>query len=177
AYLIEATSAGAAQTGRFALSVTHPRAPAAPDTLVQLAGDSVTAIATGGTAFDSTVVLRGSVRDPDAGDTLRLQVEMRPLGTPFNGVPSATGARVANGHRGFVLVTPLANNTSFHWQARTLDQTGRPSAWAAFGANSEGSADLAAAIPVPPATPTTLAQLQNDGATAIAVGGIATGGS
>src|SRR6266550_4787369 len=176
-YLIEATSAGAGQTGRFVLSVTHPRAPAAPDTLVQFARDSLTAIATGGTAVDSAVVLRGSVSDPDAGDTLRLQVEVRPLGTPFTGAPSATGARVANGHRGFVVVTPLANNTGYHWQARTLDQTGRSSAWAPFGANPETSADLATAIPVPPASPTTLAQLQSDGATAIGLAGTATGGS
>src|SRR5207245_11554225 len=92
-YRIEATSAGAAQTGAFTLSVTRPRSPDATQSLAQLRGDSVTAVPTGGTTDQATVVLRGVVTDPDAADSLRLQVELEPVGTAFTGPPTATGAR------------------------------------------------------------------------------------
>src|SRR5207244_5321527 len=72
-YRIEATSAGAAQTGAFTLSVTRPRSPDATQSLAQLRGDSVTAVPTGGTTDQATVVLRGVVTDPDAADSLRLE--------------------------------------------------------------------------------------------------------
>ena len=176
-YRVEATSAGAGQTGRFTLSVTRPRAPAAAQSLAQLRSDSVTAIAIGGTTDQGSVVLRGLVGDPDPGDSLRLQVELQLVGTAFTGTPTATGARVANGQTALVAATGLANNAAYHWQARTLDQTGRAGPWTAFGGNAESATDFSTSIPVPPNAPTVLGQFQSDGKTAIAVGGTATGRS
>lgn len=134
-YRIEATSAGAGQTGKFTLSVTRPRAPTGPGSLVQLRSDSTTAIPLGGSTDQASVVLRGVLTDPDPGDSLRLEVEVRPVGTGFTGTPTQTGGRVANGQTGFVGVAALANNTGYHWQARTADQTGRVSDWTAFDGN------------------------------------------
>src|SRR4029077_2665947 len=126
-YRIEATSAGAGETGGFTLSGTRPPAPAAPPTpprprapaaaqsLAQLRGDSLTAVPIGGTTDQGTVVLRGLVSDPDAGDSLRLQVELQPVGTTFTGTPTATGSRAANGQTAFVAATGLANNAAYHW--------------------------------------------------------------
>src|SRR5204863_225943 len=50
-------------------------------------------------------------------------------------------------------------------------QTGRASAWVSFGGNAETAADFATVIPEPPLAPTALGQFQNDGVTAIPVGG------
>src|SRR6266581_4596736 len=173
-YVIEATSAGAAETGRFTLSVTGPHAPGPPAGLAQLRSDSTTAVPLGGATDQSTVVLRGVVSDPDAADTLRLQVEMRAVGTAFTGTPTATGDRVPNGGTAFVAVAGLVDNTGYHWQARSVDQTGRVGAWLSFGGNLETVPDFSAAIPQPPGPPTTLGQFQSDGSTVIPAGGTAT---
>jgi hypothetical protein len=176
-YRIEATSTGPGQTGVFTLSVTRPRPPAGVQSLAQLRSDSITAIAIGDTTGERSVVLRGLVTDPDAGDSLRLQVELQPVGTAFTGMPTATGGRVANGQTAFVAATGLANNAAYHWQARALDQTGRAGPWTAFGGNAESVTDFSTSIPVPPNAPTVLGQFQSDGKTVIAVGGTATGRS
>ena len=172
-YFIEATSAGTGQTGRFTLSVTRPRAPTGPTSLAQLRSDSLTVVPLGGSTDQSTIVLRGLLADPDPTDSLRLEVEVRPVGTAFTGTPTQTGGRVANGQNGFVAVPGLLNNTAYHWQARTADQTGRASGWIAFGGNGESAADFSTSVPVPPNAPTNLAQFQSDGTTPIAVGGTA----
>src|SRR5207244_11661864 len=69
-YTVEATSGPAAATGLFTLSITRPRAPAGPDALAQLTGDGVTVIA-GGSVDQPSVVLRGTLREPDEADHLR----------------------------------------------------------------------------------------------------------
>jgi len=169
-YTIEATSGPAAATGLFTLSVTRPRPPAGPDALAQLTSDGVV-IDPGGSVNQPSVVLRGTVSDPDVGDTLRLQVEALPVGTAFTGAPTAVSDRVSSGQRASVTLTGLADNTAYHWRARTLDQTQRAGAWVPFGGNAETAADFSTAIPGPPLAPTALGQFQNDGVTAIPVGG------
>src|SRR5207249_3125082 len=74
-YTIEATSAAAGATGAYTLSVSRPRAPAAPGSVAQLRSDSTTAVPLGSVTDEPTVVVRGVVTDPDIADTLRLQVE------------------------------------------------------------------------------------------------------
>src|SRR5437660_5647590 len=170
-YTIEATSRPPGATGLFTLSVTRPRLPNGPDALAQLASDGVTVIAVGGSVDQPSVVLRGTVSDPDVGDTLRLQVEALPIATAFTGTPTAVSDRTPNGQRASVTLTGLADNTAYHWRARTLDQTGRTGAWVSFGGNAETAADFSTAIPGPPLAPTALGQFQSDGVTAIPVGG------
>src|SRR5437667_7735142 len=121
-YTIEATSGPPAATGLFTLSVTRPRPPSGPDALVQLTSDGMTAIQVGGSVDQPSVVLRGTVSDPDVGDTLRLQVEALPVSTAFTGTPTAVSDRTSSGQRPTVTLTGLADNTSYHWRARTLDQ-------------------------------------------------------
>src|SRR6266567_1699054 len=106
-YLIEATSAASGETGRFTVSVTRPRAPTGPTTLAQLRADSLTAVAPGGSTDQATVVLRGVLADLDAADSLRLEVEVRPVGTAFGDTATQTGGRVANGQNGFVAIPGL----------------------------------------------------------------------
>jgi len=175
-YLVEA-AAQAQQTGPFTLGVTRPRPPAAPGSLAQLRTDSITLIPVGGSTDQTSIVLRGVVSDPDVSDTLRLEVEAQPLGTAFTGTATGASASVPNGAAALVALTGLANYTAYHWQARSVDQTGRASPWTPFGGNAEGVADFSTSVPVPPDLPTGLAQFQSDGATPIPVGGTATGRS
>jgi len=177
-YVVEATSASAGRTGPYTLTVTRPRPPAGTSGLAQFRSDGTTAIPVGGGTDESTVLLRGVVSDPDAADTLRLQVEVRALGTTFSDVSTAQSGRVANGAVAFVSIVGLANNTGYHWQARVVDQTGRASAWVPFGGgNLESVADFSTSIPAAPASPTGLGQFQSDVNTAIPVGGTGTGRS
>ncbi|MGH7567794.1 MAG: Ig-like domain-containing protein [Gemmatimonadales bacterium] len=169
-FWIEATSVAAGDTGAYTLGLYRPRAPNLPQSLAQFGGDSTTAIPTGGSS-GSTIVVGGVVPDPDGGDSLRLEVEVRPVGTTFTGAATATGALVRNGVRAFARVTGLADNVGYHWRARAVDQTGRVGAWMAFGGNAETDPDLSVAVAEPPAAPATPGQLKADGLTAIAVGG------
>src|SRR5437867_1314578 len=143
----------------------------------RLRADPLTAGAPGGSTDQATVVLRGVLADLDAADSLRLEVELRPVGTAFTRVPTQLGGRVANGQNGFVAVPGLTNNTGYHWQARTADQTGRASGWTTFGGNAETAPDFSTSIEVPPAAPTALGQFQGDNTTPIPAGGTATGRS
>ncbi|HEU5261149.1 MAG TPA: hypothetical protein VFU41_06970, partial [Gemmatimonadales bacterium] len=176
-YLIEATSAGAGATGDFTLAVTRPRAPDRPGAMAQLRTDAVTAVPLGGATPEQMVVLRGVLSDADGSDTLRLQVEVQPLAMPFSNMPQATSDPVPNGVSALVTVSGLVNNTAYHWQARTLDQTGRAGSWQPFGGNLEIDADFGTDIPKPPGLPSNLGQFQSDGSTAIAVGGTTPGRS
>src|SRR5205814_5164447 len=96
----------------------------------------------GGSTDQAGIVLRSVVSDPDLSDTLRLEVEVQPVGTAFTGVATGASDSLAAGAAAFVAVTGLANNSAYHWQARTVDQTGRASAWTAFGGNAETDADF-----------------------------------
>jgi hypothetical protein len=165
-YRVEAASRDPAMTGSFTLRAVIQDAPGAPTVLRQRESDSTTAIAAGGTTSETTVVLRANVTDTDLGDTLRLEVEVRPVGQPFTGfatdqsapVPGGTGVDIA------VLVTGLLDNTGHRWQARAVDKTGRASAWVAFGSDPAFVVDQG---PETPDDPTSLEQVESDSATMI----------
>src|SRR5262245_57832881 len=169
-FVIEAATVAPHDSGSYTLRVFRPRAPYEPESLEQMGADSLTVVATGGVSAQPAVVLRGVVRDPDAGDSLRLEVEMRPVGVAFTGTPTATGRLVASDQEALVCVKDLTDHTSYHWQARTVDQTGRASAWDSYGANAEDP-DFLVALSDPPAAPAQLGQFKSDAVTAIAVGG------
>ena len=123
-------------------------APNAPTSLAQFRADGTTSIATGGFANTTTVVLKGSVSDPNAGNTLKLQVEVKPVGTAFDGITGlfTESSLGANPHTGSVTVTGLSDGVSYHWQARTIDNNSAVSSvstpWTSFGGNAENAADF-----------------------------------
>ena len=139
------------------------RAPELPDVLGQYGIDGTTAITLGGLTTERTVILRGVLRDPDAGDSLRMEAEIQSLGIPFSNVPNAVSAQVLAGASGNAAATGLSDYTSYHWQARTVDRTGLRSAWVSFGGNTESEADLRVVLP-----PTRLAFLTEPSHTASA---------
>ncbi|MDH5550008.1 MAG: Ig-like domain repeat protein, partial [Gemmatimonadota bacterium] len=171
-HLIEATSAAAGEVGAFTLRLNTPRAPAVPTGLAQLRADSASLVGLGGSVPDSIVVLRGLVTDPDSTDRVRLEVEVRPIGTPFAGTPTDSSAQVPAGTTAFVRLRGGADDTDYHWQARTTDETGRSGDWVAYGGNGEAETDFRIATPQPPAEPVALGQFRGDQTTVVPVGGV-----
>ena len=121
--------------------------PITPTDLGQFKSDSFAAIAVGGITDGAVAVFRGTLLDPDPGDRVRLDVEVRAVGTPLSGVPTAASVPVASGDEATVAITDLADNTSYHWQARAVDASGRASAWAPFGGNPEATPDFYVRVP------------------------------
>lgn len=119
-----------------------PAPPYPPSNLGQFRQNGQTAIAVGDTTTQSTVVFKATVTDPNAGDQLRLEVEIRPVGTAFADTATAPGSTlVANGGTAQISVTGLPRG-NYHWQARAVDQTGRASPWVSFGGNAESDTDF-----------------------------------
>ncbi len=106
------------------------------------------------------------------GDQVKLQVELRPIGTPFSNSFTHEGSFVASGSLVTVAITGLVPGTGYHWQARTIDAGAITSDWTVFGANLETDPDLAilASGNTAPTAPTSPAQLRADGATTIGAG-------
>jgi len=128
----------------FTTSIPTP--PASPSALGQFQSDANTAIPLGGTATGRSVVFKATVADPNPGDQLRLEVEVQPVGTDFTGDVSGSGATVGTGAVATATVGGLIDNTAYHWQARTTDQTGRTSSWEPFGGNAETVLDFRVAL-------------------------------
>ena len=69
---------------------------------------------------------------------------MRPLGTTFSNVATVSSVPVASGAVAMVTAVGLLDNTTYHWQARAVDASGRASAWVPF---NSGSAAFRIAFP------------------------------
>jgi len=116
--------------------------------LVQLRNDSLTPIPTGGSAPEPSMVLAAVVRDKDAAATLRLEVEVQPVGTAFQDQTMAVSDPALADTRAYVWVGGLQDNTGYHWQARVVDSAGNRSGWQTYGRNAETAADVRVALPV-----------------------------
>jgi hypothetical protein len=112
-------------------------------TLHQFKSDGITTITEGGTIAAGAVTLGVSLSSATL-TPLRLQVELRPLATPFTGVPTAASGVLFFTKTGTVAVSGLTGG-SYHWQARlTNTLTGATSAWQSFGAAGSGAASAGA---------------------------------
>jgi hypothetical protein len=113
--------------------------PIEPTDLAQ--SDSEGPLAAGDLTNDTTIDFDGTLSDPDGVDQLRLEVELQPLGTGF-GNEGSTSDPVAEGGTATATLTDIAVDTSYHWQARTVDEHGATSDWLSFGDNVETDADF-----------------------------------
>jgi hypothetical protein len=150
------------------------RRPAFPTSRGQRQADGITPIPLGGTAASSTIVFRATVSDPDAGQTVGLQVEVKPVGTAFNGAVNCSSDRVSSGTVASCSVTGRVAGRSYHWQARTVDSLGAASAWVSYATNAETAADFVVTTETPPAPPVNRAQRQGNSTAIIPVGGWST---
>ena len=90
---------------------------------------------------------------PGLDDLLQLEVEVQPVGTDFTDTPSGSSVQVSSGTTTTVTVGSLSDDTDYHWQARTVDDTGLESAWVSFGGNGEDEADFSVSVPGAPDVP------------------------
>ena len=120
--------------------------PNAPTGLAQFQSDGSTALDVGGTATSRSVVFKATVSAPAGGAALRLEVEVEPIGTAFSGTASGSGPAAASGGTASATVGGLVDNVSYHWQARTVDESGGASAWVSFGGNAESDPDFRVAL-------------------------------
>jgi hypothetical protein len=139
----------------FCVTVASNADPSAPTALSQFKSNGTTSIATGGVTNETTVVLKGNVSDPNAADTVKLEVEVKAVGTAFANSATASSALLTNGSTASVSVPGLSDGVGYHWQARTVDNNGAASNWAPFAGNPETSADFTVDTtpPAPPSTP------------------------
>jgi photosystem II stability/assembly factor-like uncharacterized protein len=147
------------------------RLPAVPTGRAQRQADGTTPIPLGGTATSRTVVFRATGTDLDAGQKVRLQVEVKPVGTAFTGSVSCYSVLVNSGTPATCQVTGLALGR-YHWRVRAKDSLNAVSAWASYATNAESAADFI--VSTAPALPTGRGQYQANGTTPIPLGGTAT---
>lgn len=144
------------------LSCAANASPNAPSSLAQYRNDGTTSIAGGAWTQDgitNNVVLTFAASDPDASQTLRPWVEIRPGATAFSGTcgvpeegavirgndvsaPTANTAVTAT-----VNVTGLVSGTTYRWRACVTDQSGVASAWTERGGSPDFGVDLEPAVP------------------------------
>ena len=148
--------------------------PVPPSSLGQRAASGA-ALAVGASTTETVVRIEAAVADFD-GDTVKLQVEIRAVGTPFSNAFTHEGPLLTGGSLASIAVTGLAPGTDYHWQVRTVDAGGAASDWAAFGGNAETAPDFSvtASANTAPTAPTAAAQLRADGITPIAGGATTT---
>jgi len=83
-----------------------------------------------GITNDTTVKLGATLSDPDAGDSVKLNVEVQPVGTSFTNTATNSDALGAQGTHIKSLTLPAG---TYHWQAQTEDQYAALSGWTGGG--------------------------------------------
>ena len=137
------TSFGGNAAGATDFAVAVPQTPGVPTVLVQRRSDGTTPIAGAGTTDENLVRLGATLSDPDPGDNVRLEVEVRAAGNAFSDLATVSSAPVTSGVATLVTVVGLSDDGSYRWQARTVDASGGASAWVA---NSVSGADFRIAL-------------------------------
>lgn len=140
----------------------------------QLRTTGLTVIPLGGSTNETQVTIQGLVTSSTAG-TVGLDVEVKPLGVVFTGVPNGQVTGATSPATINVTVTGLTNFTSYHWQARPTHSTLAPGTWVPFdGTNTENEADFSSDNSTTN-VPITLQQYEKDGTTVVPVGGLVKG--
>lgn len=125
----------------------------------QYRADGSTAIALGGTTSETSMVVKYTVNNYSMNAVLTSQVELEPVGTAFDGVPTASGSVTYSGVPviGSITVNSLVSPTNYHWQVRVCDIfLTNCSPWVSYGENDESATDFTAMINYTPYDPTNL---------------------
>lgn len=118
-----------------------PQAPDAPGSPDQFNGVGTTPMPPGGgtgggLGSNQTVTFRAVVTDPDPGDMVSLEVEVKDVMAAFDGVGTTRGVAVSSGSTAAVSViiqAPLLGQNSYYWRARACDQASQCGSWVSFG--------------------------------------------
>lgn len=149
-------SAAAGRAGSAGTIVLSGK-PSTPVNLRQYKSNGIVAISTGADTDEASIIATFQVLDGDGSDTITPQVEIQPVGTVFNDFATHTGTPVAYSGSlvtASVTLDGLAENESYHWQARACDAGGQCSAWTSYGNNAESARDVRVVLNQLPNTPT-----------------------
>ncbi|MBI2930197.1 MAG: hypothetical protein HYY16_00980 [Planctomycetes bacterium] len=125
-------------------AVVPPLPPNNPLQLRQVDGPGGTNRSGGYQDPDGEIVFGAEISDPNAADTIHLEVEVKPLGESFNGTGVLVGNSVpASG--GLSEVTATFANGRYRWRARAADGDGMASDWVSINAGTEF--DFAVSVP------------------------------
>jgi hypothetical protein len=125
--------------------------PSVPTVLKQFKMDQITQLAVGAPTAEGQFIIAGNLVDPDPTEQLTLQVEIRPLGTPFTNMLTHAQAIALSNPRnctnnavdcGKITISGLSRSVEYHWQARVKDNNGGFSNWVSFGENTEAERDI-----------------------------------
>jgi len=112
-------------------------------TLTNTSGTSLIAAGTPGAWTSETsarVVVTGlTCTGCTTSTNIRPSIEIKPIGTAFDNSTNIFTAATGNN---YATVTGLGSGTSYHIQARAMDDEGRISSWLSYGANAETVADI-----------------------------------
>lgn len=140
--------------------------PNSPSSLGQYRLDG-SPIGSGATIGDNSIEIRAMVTDPEADDSIRLQLELRFDGSTFTGSPTHLSARVAPGAFATIRIEHALSDTTYQWRVRAVDRAGRVSDWVPYSAGASFRVAVTR-LPLPPAG---LQQYEADGRTEIPAGG------
>jgi len=94
--------------------------------------------------------MKGGVSDP-SGNTVKLDVEVQPVGKSFTGTPTISSALLTSGSTASVTVSGLANG-QYKWQARATNSKGVSGSWQAAGGNALDAIDFIVLVATTPVT-------------------------
>ncbi|MEW6556511.1 MAG: lamin tail domain-containing protein [Elusimicrobiota bacterium] len=115
--------------GPYQLGGNQP--PNNPASMGQYKSDGITVITEGGTTDESTVNFKATISDPDAGN-VKLQVEVKPTASAFDGTGLLDSGFVASGSVVTLSSTSMPND-NYHWRAVVIDTCSASSSWLEFG--------------------------------------------
>ncbi|MBI4052275.1 MAG: hypothetical protein HY400_07195, partial [Elusimicrobia bacterium] len=149
------SSAGGAFGGTAHIVYTYLSPPNAPNSLDQYKLNGITPISVGNWTNQSTIQSSGTLSSPMSSDSLALEVEVKPLGTSFDGAGLSTSSFISYSGAAVstqVVVGGLSPNTQYHWRARVIGNGGS-GVWSSFGGNPESSSDFGVDLTSPTAPP------------------------
>lgn len=118
-------------------------APNAPSELVQLHEPGLV-LETGAWKAGNQVWFSAQVTDSDVGDSVRLCVEVKPVGVGLTGTPSScasTGTSVAAEPVTLLHSMSIPEGGRYHWAAQVVDSFGDTSPWRYYSPGSETTND------------------------------------
>jgi hypothetical protein len=114
--------------------------PSPPTGLNQYDRHAAVAIPVGDEAL-GIVVFRGTGKDADARDKVRLEVEVKPVGLNFTGEVTCASDWVKSGLHASC-EREFTGGVLYHWRARIRDSRGATGPWVSFGDNAETEPDF-----------------------------------
>lgn len=100
----------------------------------------VVPIPVGGSTDQTSAVFAGTVGSLNGN--VALEVEVKPLGTPFDGTGTVASGFAASPATLSLTVGGFSSGVRYRWRGRGVDSVGGVSEWQSFGGNPEGEPDF-----------------------------------